>query len=143
MAENIKNPNNYVYEQGVNVEIPGEFFSYLMRYIGGVIDENSKSYFTDRFKFVNTESGKEVKKPKQEDIDSGKVVKVTDIENTLSSEPKFYRNRTALEGIHILNIMNGYHMVNIEEGKATSIDEIRKKLEEEEKQELETPEEVK
>ena len=129
MTEKTKNPNNFVYEQGVNVEIPGEFFSYLMRYVGGIIDENSKSYYTDRFKFVNTESGKEVKKPKQEDIDSGKVVKVTDIESTLSSEPKFYRNRTALEGIHILNIMNGYHMVNIEEGKATSIDEIRKKME--------------
>lgn len=131
MAENIKNPNNFVYEQGVNVEIPGEFFSYLMRYVGGVIDENSKSYYTDRFKFVNRESGKEVKKPKQEDIDSGKVVKVTDIESTLGSEAKFYRNGTALEGIHILNIMNGYHMVNIEEGKATSIDEIRKKMEQE------------
>src|SRR5690606_19405236 len=130
MAENIKNPNNFIYEQGVNVEIPGEFFSYLMRYVGRVIDENSKTYHTDRFKFVNAESGKEVKKPKQEDIDSGKVVKVTDIEATLSSEPKFYRNRTALEGIHILNIMNGYHMINIEEGKATSIDEIRKKMEE-------------
>lgn len=130
MAENIKNPNNFIYEQGVNVEIPGEFFSYLMRYVGRVIDENSKAYHTDRFKFVNAESGKEVKKPKQEDIDSGKVVKVTDIEGTLSSEPKFYRNRTALEGIHILNIMNGYHMINIEEGKATSIDEIRKKMEE-------------
>lgn len=137
MAENTKNPNNFVYEQGVNVEIPGEFFSYLMRYVGGVIDENSKSYYTDRFKFVNTESGKEVKKPKQEDIDSGKVVKVTDIESTLGSEAKFYRNRTALEGIHILNIMNGYHMVNIEEGKATSIDEIRKKMEQsQEKPEL-------
>lgn len=129
MSENIKNPNDFIYENGVNVEIPGEFFSYLMRYVGGVIDENSKSYHTDRFKFVNAESGKEVKKPKQEDIDSGKVVKVTDIEATLNSEAKFYRNRAALEGIHILNIMNGYHMANIEEGKATSIDEIRKKME--------------
>lgn len=133
----VKNPNEFVYEPGVNVELPGEFFAYIMRYIGGVVDTNSKSYFTDRFKFVNPETGKEIKKPKQEDIESGKVIKVTDIEGTLQSEPKFYRTRTAVEGIHMLNIMNGFHMKNIEEGKAISIQDYKDKMEQQ-KQELET-----
>lgn len=122
-----QNLHEFIYEQGTKVEIDGELLTRIIALSNKVVDEHTDVVFTDRYKFVNTESGKDVKKPKQEDIDSGKVAKVVDLQNTLNSEPKMNRDALALEFIKLVLTLNGEHLKAVEDGKASHISELQAK----------------
>lgn len=130
-TQNKINPREFAYTENAKVEMDGQLLMALIDFLGKVVDENSKYYTTDKFKFINPATDKEVKNPKTEDIESGKVVKVPDIEKTLMSEPKFYRNRTALEAINLIVHLQEVNMNNIKEGKAVNIKEYEDKVAEE------------
>lgn len=128
MTEESKlNPYEYVYRENEKVEIEGNLLSELIRFVNNIIDENTQMYYGDRHKHINSETQKEVKKFKNEDLESGKVVKIVDIESTLASAPKPYRNRVAMEAIHKNLILQNIHMKAIRDKKAVHYSELESK----------------
>lgn len=131
-----ESPYNYVYEPDTKVEVEGVLLSHLIAFANKLIDDNTQTYFTDKFKYINKETDKAVSKAKQKDIDEGKVTKIVDIEKTLQAEPKHYRNETALQAIDINLKLNSIHMKAVKEGKAVHFEDLQTK--EEQKPQLET-----
>lgn len=120
-----RNLHEFIYEPGTKVELEGDLFSHIIALANKAIEENTDVYITDRYNFVNTETGKTVKNPKQTDIESGKVAKVTDLEGTFGAEPKYYRKPLALDFIKLVLMLNGEHLEAIKEGKAIHLSELQ------------------
>lgn len=120
------NPYHHIYKPGVKVEIDGEFLSELIQFANKVIDETTETSFTDKLKYVNVENNKTVAKPKKEDLASGKVVQVVDIEKTLQGKPIYHRKAITLQAISTNLRLQSIHMNAIKEGKAIHYEELQK-----------------
>ena len=123
------NVNEYVYKQGTKVEIPAELLIEFRELSRIVVEENSEPYFTDKFKFINSETDKVVKTVKDEDLRSGKVKKIVDIECSLKAEPKIYRKPLAMRALNLQLTIQDIHMNSIEKGDAvhyTELENIKK-----------------
>lgn len=131
-----QNPYEFIYKPGQKVEIDGELLSKLISFMNNIVESNTEYYFTDKYKFINTKTNKTVKNPKQEDLDSRKVVKVVDVEGTLNSEPKPYRNQLALQTVHMNLLLQNEHLKAVKDGKAVHYSELQQQTEDEGKSPL-------
>lgn len=118
--------NEYVFNQGTKVEIPTELLSEIRHVLGNVIEENSEPYFNDKFKYINTKTSKEVKTFKEDDLSSGKIKKVIDIEGTLNSTAKVYRKPLALRTINLQLSLDELIIPYIEKGDAVHYTDLEK-----------------
>lgn len=132
MKEKQLNPYEYGYKPGEKVEIEGGFLTHLMSFINKITEENTKYFQNDKFKFINKESNKTVKNPKKEDLESGKVIKIVDVEASLNSQAKAYRTPTALQAINLSLMLQDIHLKAIDEGKAMHYTEFEKQEKKEE-----------
>ena len=66
---------------------------------------------------------------KDEDLKSGKVKKIVDIEGSLKAEPKIYRKPLAMRALNLQLTIQDIHMNSIEKGDAvhyTELENIKK-----------------
>lgn len=118
-----EDPFNYIYESGEKVEIEGQLLIALINYMNMVVDDNTESYSPYKYTMVDTSTGKTVKNPKKADIETGKVTKILDIENTFKSQPRIYMKPIAVEGAKLSLNLQRVHLDNIEKGKAIKLSE--------------------
>ena len=78
----VGNPKDFVYENGVKVEVDGFLITDLIAIFEKLVNDEIKPESEFKYNFVN-EKGKIVKSPKQSDLDTGKVKKVVDFERTI------------------------------------------------------------
>ena len=123
------NVNEYVFKPGTTVEIPAELLMEMKELVRVVLEDNSESFYNDKYKYINVETNKDVKTVKDSDIKSGKVKKVFDFEASLTSLPKIYRKPLALRSINLQLSLDKFHMEGIEKGDAihyTELENIKK-----------------
>lgn len=126
--EQIKNPREYVYEQGTKVEVDGYLISDLIMIFENLLKDEIKSESKFKFNYVNAK-GNIVKNVKKEDVETGKVQKVLDFGRTIV-EPNLEYSITE-KGIayaELKNFLESVHYKNIQEGKAIKYSELSKKL---------------
>lgn len=123
------NPYEYTYKPGTKVEIDGELLQQLINFANNVVRENTDVFFTWRFKHINRETQKTVKNPKKEDLESGKVAEIVDIETTMQSKAKEYVKPIAMEAVHTNLLLQNVHLKAIEEGVATHYKELQEEAE--------------
>ena len=115
--ENI-NHRDYIYDNGVKVQIEGNFLLELVAIVDSLIKKEVRSESKFKFSYVD-ENGKVVKNAKPADVENGKVKKVFDFEKTIQ-EPVLEHSITQ-DGImyaQLKHYLEGLHMENIKAGLA-------------------------
>lgn len=114
---------DYLYKEDVEtVEIPVGLFESFRQAVDVAIENETEVFFTDKFKLVNKETGKEVSKRTKQNSD--KLVQVIDIDKTMESqgEQKYTRLGQYFRGIKIK--IERLHFKNIEKGLAVHKDDL-------------------
>lgn len=120
-----KNYQEYVYPQGAKIEIPKEVFEEFQAILNDVIIEGTTISYKEHYLFVNKETGKEVKSVKEEDLISGKVVKIPDTEKLLTTEPERYYSPKAMRAINLTLSLNAIHVEHVDKGVAKHYTELQ------------------
>lgn len=121
-----KDPNvlNYFYTPGQSIDLDGSFLTDAIIKLRKFLNDEVIEQVDYRYTYVNTETGKEVKKAKEEDINSGKVVKIADVEKMFDSEPKRALTQKGMEMLFLLRYLEAKHQENIESGVAKHMTEL-------------------
>ena len=120
----IKNPREYVYENGKKVEIEGQFLLDLIAIFDKLIKDEIKTDSKFKYSFIN-DAGNIVKNPKQKDIEEGKVRKILDFDRTIIN-PSFEYSITE-KGVayaELKNFLESIHYQNIKNNSATHISKL-------------------
>lgn len=123
-----KNYQEYVYKEGTKIEVPKEVFENMVRILNEVIEDGTEVKSKEYYLFINTETKKEVKSVKKEDLESGKVIKIADTEKLFSTEPEVSYTQKAMRAINLTLSMNKIHADNVENGVAIHYTELQKTL---------------
>lgn len=123
-----KNYQEYVYKEGAKIEVPKEVFENMVRILNEVIEDGTEVKSKEYYLFINTETKKEVKSVKKEDLESGKVIKIADTEKLFSTEPEVSYTQKAMRAINLTLSMNKIHADNVENGVAIHYTELQKAL---------------
>ena len=122
-----ENPRNFIYPDETKVEIDGHFLSTLMQVFDKLVDEEIKVESKFKYKYVK-EDGSQVKSPKKEDIETGKVRKVLDTVRTLQEPTLDYSiTEKGLGYAELKNFLESYHYDNIQRGIAVDYRLIQEK----------------
>ena len=122
-----ENPRNFIYPDETKVEIDGHFLSTLMQVFDKLVDEEIKVESKFKYKYVK-EDGSQVKSPKKEDIETGKVRKVLDTVRTLQEPTLDYSiTEKGLVYAELKNFLESYHYDNIQRGIAVDYRFIQEK----------------
>lgn len=122
-----ENPRNFIYPDETKVEIDGHFLSTLMQVFDKLVDEEIKVESKFKYKYVK-EDGSQVKSPKKEDIETGKVRKVLDTVRTLQEPTLDYSiTEKGLGYAELKNFLESYHYDNIQRGIAVDYRFIQEK----------------
>lgn len=124
----------YVYGEGVNVEIPGYFLTDLIMLIEQLVNSEVKTETDFKYNYVNAK-GAIVKNVTKEDVEAGKYSKVVDIDRTINN-PTF-RHSITEKGVayaQLKNFLEVIHYKNIENGVAKHYSEFAPKQPESDKQ---------
>ena len=122
-----ENPRNFIYPDETKVEIDGHFLSTLMQVFDKLVDEEIKVESKFKYKYVK-EDGSQVKSPKKEDIETGKVRKVLDTVRTLQEPTLDYSiTEKGLGYAELKNFLESYHYDNIQKGIAVDYRIIQEK----------------
>ena len=122
-----ENPRNFIYPDETKVEIDGHFLSTLMQVFDKLVDEEIKVESKFKYKYVK-EDGSQVKSPKKEDIETGKVRKVLDTVRTLQEPTLDYSiTEKGLGYAELKNFLENYHYDNIQRGIAVDYRFIQEK----------------
>lgn len=129
MTKETKNPLEYVYKPGTKIEIEGGFLLEILGLTDQLLQDEIKRESKFKYNFINTETQKIIKSPKEDDLKSGKVKKTVDWSKTIDN-PTFEFSLTEkgvtiaqlkkfLENIHMTSIDNGLavHYSNITDNK--------------------------
>lgn len=121
-----KDPNilNYFYRPGEQVALDGSFLTDAIIKLRKMLTSEVVEQVEYRYTYVNAETGETVKKAKQEDINSGKVVKIADIEKMFDAEPTRALTQKGVEILFMLRYLESKHNENIENGLATHATEL-------------------
>ena len=125
--EQMQNPREFIYPQGVKVEIDGYVVTDLIMIFEQLLKDEVKVESKFKYNYVN-EKGNVVKNAKQEDLESGKVQKILDFKRTIV-EPNMEYSITE-KGIayaELKNFLESIHMDNIQKGNAVSYKELSTK----------------
>lgn len=120
----IKNPREYVYENGKKVEIEGQFLLDLIAIFDKLIKDEIKTDSKFKYSFIN-DAGNIVKNPKQKDIEEGKVRKILDFDRTIIN-PSFEYSITE-KGVayaELKNFLESIHYKNIKNNSAIHISKL-------------------
>lgn len=122
-----ENPRNFIYPDETKVEIDGHFLSTLMQVFDKLVDEEIKVESKFKYKYVK-EDGSQVKSPKKEDLETGKVRKVLDTVRTLQEPTLDYSiTEKGLGYAELKNFLESYHYDNIQKGIAVDYRLIQEK----------------
>lgn len=114
----------YVYGEGVNVEIPGYFLTDMIMLIEQLVNSEVKTETEFKYNYVDAK-GNIVKNVDKKDIESGKYSKVVDIDRTINA-PTF-RHSITEKGVayaQLKNFLEVLHYKNIESGVAKHYSEF-------------------
>lgn len=124
------NPKNFVYERDTKVEIDGFVLTDLIAIFEKLTNEEIKVESKFKYNYIN-EKGKVIKNVKQEDLESGKVKKVLDIERTLVQPTLDYAiSEKGLAYAELKNFLESLHFQNIQKGLAVDYQELTRKMHE-------------
>lgn len=122
------NPKNFVYPQGTKIEVEGFLLTDLINIFERLTNDEIKVESKFKYNYVN-EKGKIVKSPKPEDLASGKVNKVLDIERTIVTPTLDYSiTEKGLAYAELKNFLEGLHFENVKKGIAVDYQELTKNL---------------
>lgn len=122
-----ENPRNFIYPEETKVEIDGHFLSTLIQVFDKLVDEEIKVESKFKYKYVK-EDGSQVKSPKKEDLETGKVRKVLDTVRTLQEPTLDYSiTEKGLGYAELKNFLESYHYDNIQKGIAVDYRLIQEK----------------
>lgn len=117
MNEQNLNPSMYGYELNTTIPVPAEVFQGMRNALDYLLGKESDERFPDLYKYVNKDTGAEVKKVTEKNKDS--VIKVVDIERTLSPrESVVHRTPQGVETLRLKVKLEEVHMKMIELGVA-------------------------
>lgn len=112
----IQDPREYIYPQGVKVEVDGYVISDLIMIFEQLLKDEIKVDSKFKYNYLN-EKGTVVKNVKQADLESGKLQKVVDFQRTILEPTMDYtitekgiayaELKNFLESIHFKNVQNG------------------------------------
>lgn len=128
MNEEVKNPLNFGYLGDEKFEISAKEFIAMKSAIEQGINSTLESYLPEVTKYVDTVTSKIVESPSQEDIQSGKVVMVTDRDATFNPANVRYQYSTKLTPDMIMGqqLIMEIHERNVGLGIAKSMEELQK-----------------
>ena len=118
------NPSEYDYLGDEQITINAGLYKELRSTVRYFLQKNTKPYFPQKYKYINTETGKEIKK--LTDKNRGTARLVVDIEGTKNSKPTIYRTEEGQSLLYLDEYMESIHFKNIEEGIAKHISELKK-----------------
>jgi len=124
------NPKDYAYTGQEDIVMKSSLFKDISRGIADALHNETKIYYPEKYDWVNEKTGKIVKKPKKEDIDSGAVYKILSVERTLQGEPQISRTPLGQYLLQLTVMLEQQHIKNIEDGNAVSVEELEKKSKE-------------
>jgi len=121
-----KNPNDYSYKGDEKFEIDAREYMFLNTIVQKSFEDYTKFYHPERFMYVDAKTSKPVKGPKQEDIDSGKVLMTLDEQATFAPNniKIFYDAKMPREMLAATGCALDIHMRNIEKGIAKTREEL-------------------
>lgn len=123
----VGNPKDFVYENGVKVEVDGFLITDLIAIFEKLVNDEIKPESKFKYNFVN-EKGKIVKSPKQSDLDTGKVKKVVDFERTILKPTIEYTiSEKGIAYAELKNFLEAIHYSNVQKGIAVDYRELMKK----------------
>lgn len=129
------NPKNFVYQRDVKVEIDGFVLTDLIAIFEKLTNEEISVESKFKYNYIN-DKGKVIKNIKQEDLESGKVKKVLDIERTLVQPTLDYSiSEKGLAYAELKNFLEGLHFQNIQKGLAVDYQELTRNLQSQEQTE--------
>jgi hypothetical protein len=124
------NPKNFVYPKDTKVEIEGFLLTDLIMIFDKLVNEEIKAESRFKYNYVN-EKGKVIKNVKQEDLESGKVRKVLDIDRTIVNPTMDYSiSEKGLAYAELKNFLESLHHENIQKGLAVDYQELTRNLHE-------------
>ena len=122
----VKDPRQFVYPQGTKIELEGYVLNDLIMIFDQLLKDEVKVESKFKYDFLN-EKGKVVKSPKQEDLDSGNVVKTLNFERTVVNPNLEYSiTEKGIAYAELKNFLESIHFTNIQEGKAVNYTELAK-----------------
>ena len=125
MKKETKNPLEYVYKQGTKNEIEGGFLLEILGLTDQLLQDEIKRESKFKYNFINTETQKIIKSPKEDDLKSGKVIKTVDWSKTIDN-PTFEFSLTE-KGVTIAQLkkfLENIHMTSIDSGLAVHYSNI-------------------
>lgn len=124
--KSVTNPRNFVYPQGTKIEVDGFLLSDLINIFEKLTNEEVRVESKFKYNYVN-EKGRVVKSPKQEDLVSGKVKKILDMERTIVTPSLDYSiSEKGLAYAELKNFLETLHFENIKNGVAVDYQELNK-----------------
>jgi len=118
------NPSEYDYLGDEQITINAGLYKELRSTVRYFLQKNTKPYFPQKYKYIHTETGKDIKKLTDKNRDKARLV--VDIEGTKNSKPTIYRTEEGQSLLYLDEYMESIHFKNIEEGIAKHISELKK-----------------
>ena len=123
----IKNPREFVYQQGTKIELEGYVLTDLIMIFDQLLKDEVKVESKFKYDYLN-EKGKVVKSPKSEDIETGKVRKTLNFERTVMNPNLEYSiTEKGIAYAELKNFLESLHFENIEKGVAVNYKELSEK----------------
>jgi hypothetical protein len=123
-----QNPRNFVYTQGTKIEVDGFLLTDLIAVFDKLMNEEIKPESRFKYNYVN-EKGKIVKSPKVEDLETGKVKKILDIQRTIVNPTIEYSiTEKGLAYAELKNFLETIHFENIQKGIAVNYQELTQSM---------------
>lgn len=120
-----QNPRNFGYTEGTKVEVDGFLITDLIAVFDSLMNDEIKKESKFKYNYVN-EKGKIVKTPKQEDLASGKIRKILDIDRTIVNPTiEFSITEKGLAYAELKNFLESIHFENIKNGKAVNFEKLQ------------------
>lgn len=122
MTENQKNPSEYGYKGDEQITVNARFFKIAWNIVHAQLEEETKLYYPEKYKFVDKETGKDIKKVTK--ANQHKAVEIVDVEATVNSKPRLYRTEKGQALLKVNNEFAQIHFKNVQDGIAKHHSEL-------------------
>lgn len=136
-VKQIKNPAEYAYRPSDEVKVTGELFNAMRRALDLMLQDETKVYYPEQYKFVYAD-GKDVSKEDilndregvQEKVAKGEVSQVVDVNGTMLARPLIFRTEKGMEILRIKQLAEQLHLKFIDDGSAVHLLELQREFQE-------------
>lgn len=126
--QDIKDPREFIYPQGVKVEIDGYVITDLIMIFEQLLKDEIKVDSKFKYNYLN-EKGTVVKNVKQADVDSGKLKKVVDFKRTILEPSMDYTiTEKGIAYAELKNFLEAIHFENVQKGNAINYKDLPQNL---------------